>query len=179
MSPAGGGGRDAAKEIEKSLRMIVDARLEAAPEATLELEADRQGQTVKVTAQAGSKEVKEAALTLLLVEKQVRYSGENGIRFHPMVVRSIASYEMKDGAAATVHTFKYDEIIANLKKHIDDFEKFDQRYNKDGAFRFAERRDTLDWSNIAVVAFVQDLKSKKVLQAAWVELPATGGKVSE
>jgi tetratricopeptide (TPR) repeat protein len=179
MSPAGGGARDAAIGIEKSVRKIIDTRLEAAPEATLELAADREGQAVKVTVQAGSKESEEISLTLLLVEKEVRYSGENGIRFHPMVVRGIASYPLKDGAAAAVHTFKQDEVVAALKKHIDDFEKFDERHNKDGAFRFSERRDEVNWANIAVVAFVQNLKTKKVLQAAWVDVSARGGKVGE
>jgi tetratricopeptide (TPR) repeat protein len=179
MSPAGGGARDAAVGIEKTVRKIIDTRLEAAPEATLELAAGREGQAVKVTAQAGSKDAEDTSLTLLLVEKEVRYSGENGIRFHPMVVRGIASYPLKDGAAAAVHTFRYEEVVAALKKHIDDFEKFDERHNKDGSFRFAERREEVNWANIAVVAFVQNMKTKKVLQAAWVDVSARGGQASE
>jgi hypothetical protein len=179
MSPAGGGGREAAVDIEKSMRKIIDARLETPAGAKLEFEAERQGRTVKVTAKAAGKDAPEAVLTLVLVEKQVRYSGENSIRFHPMVARSIKSFEMKDGSAAAAHSFNFDEIGAALKKHIDDFEKFDERHNKDGSFRFAERRDTVDWSNIGVVAFVQDLKSKKVLQAGWIDLSVAGGKASE
>jgi hypothetical protein len=135
---------------------------------------------VKVTAQAsGSIDSKDNVLNVLLVEKGIRYSGENGIRFHPMVVRSIASYEIQGGKAAVVHTFKQEEVLAALKKHTDDFEKFDERHNKDGSFRFMERKDTMDWTNLAVVAFVQDIKTKKILQAAWTDLSASGRKASE
>jgi hypothetical protein len=172
----GGGSRSMAGEIEKLLRNTIDERLTIAPGASLQLVAVNDGRVVKVTVAAGAADSKDATLTIVLVEKVVRYSGENGIRFHPMVARSLASFPIKDGAAAPVHEFKNDAVTAALKKHIDAFEKFDERHNKDGNFRFAERRDTVDWKNVAVVAFVQDSKTKKVLQAAWADAPIGGGR---
>ncbi|MDP3526975.1 MAG: molybdopterin dinucleotide binding domain-containing protein, partial [Hoeflea sp.] len=62
---------------------------------------------------------------------------ENGIRFHPMVVRSIASYPLKgEKAKSETHTFDLAAVASGLEKHLADFEKHDERHNKDGKFRF-------------------------------------------
>jgi len=42
-------------------------------------------------------------LHIVLAEEKIRYTGENGIRFHPMVVRSIAGPEY-GGFAVTSKT---------------------------------------------------------------------------
>ncbi len=175
MMPGGGGARSRAPEIEKRLNGRIEKDLETAPGASLTLAAVNDGGKVTVTAEAGGAASTHAALHVLLLEKLIRYSGENGIRFHPVVVRSIAIFELKDGAIRKTHDFTKEAVNAALKKHIDDFEKHDDRHNKDGTFRFAERRDAVDWNNVAVVAFVQDLESKKVLQAAWADAPAPKG----
>ncbi len=169
MMPGGGGPRSTAPGIEKRLRERIDKRLDTAPDGSLEIKAVKNGDKVTVTAKAGGATSKQATLQLLLLEKVVGYAGENGIRFHPMVVRSIATFELKDGTAERTHEFTKDAVNAALRKHADDFEKHDDRHNKDGNFRFAERRDAVDWNNIAVAAFVQDMETNKVLQAAWFD----------
>ncbi len=170
MMPGGGGSRSTARNIEKRLRERIEKRLDTAPDGSLEIKAAKNGDKVTVTAKAGGVTSKQATLHLLLLEKVVRYSGENGIRFHPMVVRSIATIELKDGAATHTHEFTKATVNAALKKHADEFEQHDDRHNKDGKFRFAERRDMVNWSNIAVAAFVQDMEKSAVLQAAWSDV---------
>lgn len=104
---------------------------------------------------------------VLLLEKELRYSGENGIRFHPMVVRSIASFPLKgEKAKSETHAFDLADVAAGFRRtHIADFEKYDERHNKEGKFRFMEHKSTVDPADLAVVAFVQDGKTKAVLQS--------------
>jgi tetratricopeptide (TPR) repeat protein len=172
----GGGPRDAAVAVQKRILDLIGKDLDAPSGAKLSLEAENNGQAVRVkTSVSGiEKPGPDLMLNVALVEKLVRYSGENGIRFHPMVVRSLWSHAVTDGSFEGVETFKVAEVQAALKQHLDDFEKHDDRHNKDGKFRFAVRKDTVDASKLAVVAFVQDSKTRKVLQAAWADAPVEG-----
>jgi hypothetical protein len=170
----GGGGRSYAHVIEDAVAATIDKELQTEPGAALELRVVNDGQHVKVSIRAGQAASKDAALRLVLVEKVVRYSGENGIRFHPMVARSIANLEFTGGAIERDFEFTREAVNAALRKHMDDFEKHDDRHNKDGKFRWSERRDSVDWSNVAVVGFIQDTKTKKVLQALWADAPPPG-----
>jgi len=109
----------------------------------------------------------------VLVEKRITYSGENAVRFHPMVVRSLGGndgqgFPLVPGKTATFHqTFELDAISAGLKAYLDDYEA---KGNKGNAFKFSEKKDKIDRGNLAVVAFVQDAKTKHILQAAYVDL---------
>jgi hypothetical protein len=100
-SSGGGGGADAAKSLfESRVDPMVVKHLSEPPEAALKLQAKTVGSTVKVTAAASKVTNTSAKLRLhvALVEDTVRYSGENGLRFHDMVVRAMA--EPPAGAAA-------------------------------------------------------------------------------
>lgn len=166
----GGGPRDWAPPLEKLLMERIDAQLESAPLAGIKLAAkmDAQALTAAVEVEGITQESKDLVLTLVLVEKQLTYSGENSYRFHPMVARSIANFKLEGAKAKSVeHRFDIAAIQAALVKHIDAFEKHDERHNKDGNFRFAERKTAVDANHLAVVAFVQDTKTRKVLQAAY------------
>lgn len=166
----GGGGRETASAIETLLRDRIDAQLEAEPEALLQLESSRDAEAVNVSVEATGVEgaSKDLVLSLVLVEKELTYSGENSYRFHPMVARSIVNFPLDGSRSKSVtHRFDLAAVQAALVKHIDDFERHDERHNKDGNFRFAERQTTVDASHLAVAAFVQDAKTRKVLQAAY------------
>lgn len=112
-------------------------------------------------------------LHIALVEEMLRYSGENGIRFHPMVVHSLAG---PNASGLTVnparptfvqHVFGLDNLSAELKAHLDDYEVNGQPSQK---VTFREKKHTLDAKNLSVVAFVQDEKSKQILQAGYVKV---------
>lgn len=168
----GGGPRYAAPPIERDLRKRIDAELETAPPAELKLVARIDARTLTAAAEVGgfAQDSEDLVLTLVLVEKELTYSGENSYRFHPMVARSIVNFSLKGAKSKSVtHRFDVAAVNAALVKHIDDFEKHDERHNKDGNFRFAERKTAVDANHLAVVAFVHDTKTRKVLQAAYGE----------
>lgn len=167
----GGGGRDAAAEVEAAIRTKIDARLESAAGAALALKVKQKGNVIEARAKVRDAAASpDLALHIVLVEKQVTYSGENGIRFHPMAARSIATYDLRGKTAANkTHRFNLATVERALVRHIDAFEKFDERHNKDGKFRFAERTTRINTADLAVVAFVQDSKTRQVLQAVYLD----------
>lgn len=172
----GGGPRGYAADIDKRNREIIEKRLEVPAAASLQLTAEHSGPVVRVRAKASdlARNSPDLALHVVLVEKLVRYSGENGIRFHPMVVRGHAAFELKDAPSKDAeHTFDLAEVEAAVRRHLDEFEKYDERHNKDGKFRFAVRPETIDRANLAVVAWIQDQKTREVYQAAWADASKT------
>ncbi len=169
----GGGRRGRTAELVGKIEGLIAPRLEAPAGAELSVGGSHEGRLVRMKADVAgiASESKDLQLQFTLVEKLIRYSGENGIRFHPMVVRSFVRLPL-DGAKAKSfeQVFDVDELQKKLKEHIANFEKHDEWHNKDGKFRFAEKRDDVNAENLAVVAFVQDDKTKEVLQAAYFDL---------
>ena len=62
------------------------------PKPKIKVDAGLNGGSVKVSAAVDGveSESKDLKVQILLVEKEIRHLGENGVRFHPMVVRAIA-----------------------------------------------------------------------------------------
>lgn len=92
-SDGGGGSAENASSIyERKVEPVIEKHLAAAPEAAIRLRATPSGSTVKVKATVSKMKSRSEKLRLqiALVEDAVRYSGENGLRFHEMVVRSLA-----------------------------------------------------------------------------------------
>ena len=168
----GGGTREMAVDLEAKIRQTIERQLLAEPFAALKLTASNDGRVVRagISVTDVASDSADLVLNVLLLEKELRYSGENGIRFHPMVVRSIASFPLKgEKAKSETHAFDLAAVAAGLEKHIADFEKYDERHNKEGKFRFMEHKSTVDPADLAVVAFVQDVKTKAVLQSVYAE----------
>ncbi len=166
----GGGPRDAAPEIASLVQEKVDKQLDAAPAARIELSTSHDGRAVNasVNVSSVSQDSPGLVLNIVLVEKELTYSGENGIRFHPMVARAVASFALNVAKSKTeTRRFDLAEVEASLANHIDEFEKHDERHNKDGKFRFMERKTQVNPAHLAVVAFVQDAKTRQVLQSAY------------
>jgi len=195
---SGGGPKDMAKGFYQRVTPVIEKRLEVAAEASLKLDAALENGVVKVAAQValdkapapavkadpkGAGATKDAGpaykLHVLLVEEMLRYPGENGIRLHPVVVRSVGGFlaggfTLDPAKAETVNTrFDVAAISAALKKQTEDFEASRSK-DRDEPFTFSERKYEINANNLSVVAFVQDEKSKKVLQAATVRLNGKG-----
>jgi thiol-disulfide isomerase/thioredoxin len=170
MLGGGGGGREYAKNVYERIVTPIEKDLELPAEAKLSAHAAVSGNLVKVTGSAdGVKgEPADVKVQVLLVEKEIRYTGENGIRFHPMVVRAIG--EEKTGTFS--RTFNLDEVSAALKKHLDEYEAGGHRGE---AFKFIEKKYAIDHANLAVVVMVQNMKTKHILQSAMVDLSTGGG----
>ncbi len=175
----GGGGRENTKNTYERFRPDLEKELEQAAEARIRASASIAGNTVKVAAAVDEVkgESKDLRVQIALVEKDVRYTGENGVRFHPMVVRAMGG-EKGDGFVVAAgeakefeQSFDLAQVSAALKAHLDDYEA---KGHRGETFHFIEKKYQIDASGLAVVVFVQDGKTKHVLQAAYVDL-ASGG----
>jgi len=156
----GGGGKDRAEVKFKDYRGEIEARVYDAPQAVLKTAAVRRAGTVTVDC-SFDRAVPGAAYNVALVEKEVRYRGSNGIVFHKMVVRDLLALDPSGMTARA--TFDLAASESRAAKHLEDYEK-------ERAFRFAEKKFAIDPARLAVVFFVQDEGTKKVLNAVYAEV---------
>jgi thiol-disulfide isomerase/thioredoxin len=167
----GGNSRENAGEVFDKFKPDIEAELIAPAEAGLKLDAYLDGDTVKVIAFVSDVKSDSSNLKLqvALVEKELRYNGENGIRFHPMVVRAMGqSFDVLPGSWSTVErAFDLNHVSAVLKEHLDDYEA---KGHRGEAFKFKEKKYQIDRRDLMIVAFIQDDKTKHVLQSAFVDL---------
>jgi len=172
------GPREDAPEVFQQIDAQVGRRLEAPPAATLHLGATMRGSIVTVQATAGGLAAGGAdaaglRLQVALVERLVRYSGENGQRFHPMVVRAMggagaAGFPIDATKPATTAStvFDLDALAAENLQYYDDYTR-DLKARTGLVSSFREKKHVIDPRDVAVVAFVQDGKTHRVLQAAF------------
>jgi len=170
-----GAGRDGTKSVWEHIQDPIEKELESPAEAKLAVNALASGNAVNVKAsvEGVKSESKDLKIHVLLLEKELTYSGENGIRFHPMVVRAMGGkdddgFAYDPGKPAPIEeSFDLDKISAGLKTQLDNYEAKGHRGNP---FKFIEKKYQIDRGNLAVVVFVQDSKTKHVLDAAFVDL---------
>ncbi len=171
----GGGARNQTKGVYDRITQQIEKRLEVPEEANLKLKASLSGNTVKtsVALDKVTSESPDLKLNIVLVEEELRYTGENGIRLHPMVVRSLAG---PDGTGLPVNaksaqslTWDFDlaAVSAGIKKHLDEYEAGGHRGN---AFTFTEKKYEINPKDLSVVAFVQDEKTKVILQSVIIKI---------
>lgn len=166
---AGGALREKSRVVYERIEPVIEKRLETAAEAEIKPQALLEGAAVqvKVTVERITSRSRNLKLQIVLVENELRYSGENLVRIHPMVVRSLAAsgggFAIKPLRPFIVeHTFDLTKISAGIKAYLDDYE-----VNGDyGPITFKEKKHRINAHNLSVVAFVQDEKSKRVLQSA-------------
>ena len=115
----------------------------------------------------------QLVLNIALVEDNVRYSGENGVRFHRMVVRSLAKpadggFPVEASKTATVDAiFDLAEISQKLTAYLTQYEKSNPRF---GQVEFLSKDTTMQPNHLAVAAWVQDETTHRVLQSAYFPL---------
>jgi len=191
----GGNAESAPKFYADKIEPVVDKALTTKADIRLKLQATMAGQVISVKADVGKPTVaaKNLTLQIALVEEQVRYSGENGVRFHPMVVRSLGGkdalgFPIAPGKALQVtESFDIVKVAVDAFAHLDKFEadnvaKPDAPAAAPGQgrrfpdYKFVTRRHQVDPAKLAVVAFVQDGESKKVLQVAYVKVGPAAAK---
>ena len=174
----GGGGRERTKEVydgPKGFNQDIEKDLELPAEAGLRLTADLNSGEVRASVLVNrvQSESQELKVQIALVEKRVVYSGENGIRFHPMVVRALGGPRAEGFPLDPKQPGSFDEafdlakVSSALQAHLDDYEA---KGHRGESFKFIEKKYQIDPARLAVVAFVQDDKTKHVLQAAYVDL---------
>ena len=154
----------------------IDKALQTKPTAILDVQASRSGSKINVTAKVSDLPgVDNRRLHIVLAERHLTFTGENGIRHHAMVVRGVAGdkgsglpmrgteatfdvvFDLAD-IKADVGTSLADEIARRRKTAASAATPPDYR---------AEGRPMgeINPEALVVVAFVQD-GSKNVLQAA-------------
>jgi len=175
----GGGSRDMAPGVFERFQKDLETDLESPAEAQVKVDAGVNGGTVKVSASVDGvkSDSKDLKVQILLVEKEIRHLGENGVRFHPMVVRAFGGeksegYAIQPNGSGTYEaSFDTDAIGKEIRKQLDDYEAKGHRGEK---FTFSAKKDQINRADLAVVVFVQDDKTKHVLQAAYVDLAPAG-----
>ena len=176
----GGGSRDSAPEIFEGFRKDLETDLETAAEAQVKIDAGLNGGTVKVSAAVDNvkSDSQDLKVQILLVEKEIRHLGENGIGFHPMVVRAFGGekgegYEIEANGKGTFDaSFDLEAIGKDIRKQLDDYEA---KGHRGESFKFSAKKDRIDRADLAVVVFVQDTKTRHVLQAGYVDLGTHAG----
>jgi hypothetical protein len=176
----GGGSRDMAPEVFERFQKDLETDLETPAESSLKIDAGLHGGTVTVSAAVDGvkSDSKDLKVQILLVEKEIRYLGENGIRFHPMVVRAFGGEKQEgyaieaNGKSTCTASFDLEAISREIKHQLDDYEA---KGHRGESFTFSAKKYQIDRGNLAVVVFVQDSKTRHVLQAGYVDLGAPAG----
>jgi hypothetical protein len=181
----GGGSADSAKSLfDSRVEPMIQKHLALAPRARIAVKAT--AAPGSVTARANVSRVTSTSarlrLHIVLAEEWVSFSGENGHRFHSMVVRGMATapaprpkpgadpaapaygFALKPGTGGTFEfTFDLARLAADGNAHLEDFEKGRPGYH------FRERKNAIG-NDLVVVAFVQDEDTKAILQSTYFRL---------
>jgi tetratricopeptide (TPR) repeat protein len=162
----GGGARTGAPAVYKDYISKIDKALQTPATAALSVAAAGDGDRITVTANVTKlpADAKDLRLHILLVERHLRFTGENGIRFHPMVVRASAGDKGAGlpitATGRTEQTFSLSAIREDVTKSLQaDIERrrkteapgsTPREYAADGRPYVA-----IDTDHLAVVAFIQ------------------------
>lgn len=178
-SDGGGGSAENAKSIfDSKIDPVIEKHLAVPPGAQISLKASSAGSTVKVRASVSkvTSTSDKLRLQIALAEDMVSYSGENGERFHPMVVRSMAldaksaqGFALKPAKGGTFdYTFDVSKAVADAKAHLEDYETNTRK----GEYTFRQKKNDVT-GGLVVVAFVQDEATKQVLQSVYLKPAGT------
>jgi tetratricopeptide (TPR) repeat protein len=181
-----------AQTAYEELTSDVDKLLPAAVEGTLKIAATVSSGTVSVSVSGKPGKAKgKSHLQVLLLEDPVSYSGHNTLRMHPMVVRASADAKpgergfalLPEGKIAHKVSFTLASVEqANLAYYAESQQALLKRLSAliaSGSFdkkevekmgEFREHRNLIDPTHLAVVAFLQDDATKRVLTAVYAKV---------
>lgn len=136
---------------------------------------------VQVTRPKKSVGLGNASVHIVLVERSVDYAGSNGITKHAFVVR-----HMLGGAGGTALSFKQPTESVSKQVDLKEVEKTISAYldspttQRSWSSRrpftgWKTRPEKLDRSQLAIVAWVQDMKTKEVFQSSFHDLTTALG----
>ncbi len=162
---AGGGGPMASSEAKfKQYRRVIDDLSENSSELRINLQAARHADDIDISVEVtGSKKdpPSDWKLRLLLIEDEIRFAGNNSIRFHHHVVRAMPGGP--EGVALQMPSFRHNssihvaELRTKLDQYLTSFAK-EQR-------PFPQPRRPLELRRLKVIALVQDDTTGEILQA--------------
>jgi hypothetical protein len=168
--PGASGGGDAFEAADKYEEYLntINPLLEQPSKGMLKVAAVRKGNKVEITAEASDVAVADGVrLRLALVERTVDYKGNNGIPSYRNVVRDMpggtTGIAVKDRAAKQAVTVDLDELKKDLKKYLDN-------WSAENEAKFPGKVPEIALKDLRVVAFLQNDKTKEVLQAVQVDV---------
>jgi hypothetical protein len=150
---------------------IIAAKPKSDEPATAAPKADTKAAPANAMPAAAAPAEPQLVVNFALVEDEIRYSGENGVRFHRMVVRSLAKPADSGFRVTAGDNFSLDAsfdpvaISGALRTYLDDYEQHNDRFGK---ITFISKDTTIRLSHLAIAAWVQDSVSHRVLQAACI-----------
>jgi len=160
----GGGNRGMAEGKFKEYKAEIDARVYDLPAVSLKAKASRAGDVVNVEYEI-DKTASGADYNIVLLQAEEKYKGSNGIQFHKLVVRDLATVD----PAAAKKSASFD--LAKSEQAADEYlTAFEKTYTRIPNFKFAERHDKINRQGLKVVFFAQEKDSKKVLNAVIIEV---------
>ncbi len=163
-----GGFRDDGKEKYGDLQKVISAALEGENEAALKLNVKRTSDRIEAEAHVTDLKTpgEKIRLRFVLVEDAAHYAGSNGQRLHHHVVRAfpggIDGFPLKDAKENQKVLVKLSEVKKGLTDYLDETSK------KLGALYYDR---PMELKHLKVVALIQDDDSKKIIQAAQVDVP--------
>lgn len=188
----GDGEQGEIQPIADEVNAYLKNSLEIPAGAAIKLKAERSGQKVSVNVDTDKlKDVSDdVTLQIALVENETAYSGENGLRFHPMVVRALAGDNKKRVFGFKVdpskpgkfeYVFDVDKIVSQNFAYYDTqtSERMQEFLARVGGkmpeginltFAFNYKKNQIHSNHLSVIAFLQDNKTKRVLQSSVVSL---------
>jgi hypothetical protein len=172
-APIGEGLITEAQRVYDALDAAIQARLRVAAQAHLAIDAKRAGTKVRVAVSAdGIQQAPDGLrLHIALAEDEVSYSGENGLRFHPFVLRNAADFAVTRDGGKFEYTFDLDKIMADNLQYYDEYAAALKKQTNGGVTAiFREKRYVIDPERLSIVAFLQDDASHQVLQAGYLKV---------
>lgn len=178
-----------ARNMYAALNSEIRTGLKTPADWQITVQGVRDGSNVKATytTRRGKDAPSDVTLHIALVENEITYSGENGLRFHPMVVRSLAKgagageYGLNPGVAESgkgEYTFNLESISAENLRYYDEWpvernKEVNTRIGGDAEFdvgAFRDHKHLINPEHLSVVAFLQDNKTKAILQASYARV---------
>jgi tetratricopeptide (TPR) repeat protein len=166
-SNPGGGPRTNTAPVYASYTASIDKFLETPARAALTVSATGEGDQISATVNVTSlpADAKDLRLHIVLAEKELRFTGENGIRFHPMVVRATVGDKGAGLPITSTGTTKVtfslnqirDEVTKSLAAELEKRRKTEAPGSTPREYMAEGRAYTaIDTSELVVVAFVQE-----------------------
>jgi hypothetical protein len=165
----GGGKIENAKKIYGLYRKALEPLLEKPAHVKVTVNAVRKGNKIDIAAEASGidKPGEDVRLRFVLTDERIRFQGANGIRLHHHVARAmpggVKGVALKEKTSKHTASVNLDELRKTLAKYLASVEREERT-------RFPDTQALLAFKDLRVVAFVQNDKTKEVLQAVQVEV---------
>jgi hypothetical protein len=162
----GGGPRVASKSAFEEYCAAIEQDIAEPPRAKISLSGALSGNeiTLSATAAADGDTSSHIKLFVVLAEDEIHYQGSNTVSVHRFVVRKIAGpldgVDFTNGSAALNTTLNVAATSDSLKTYLDEFEA-----RVPGGKVFKEKKYEINPANVYLVAFVQNVETKEILQA--------------